>query len=230
MSLSDDQVRRLARLARIALQAEETSAAAERLNRVLGRAENTCSDVVSESARTYGDVFALHELWTAPETAHGHGYPVAAIAAWVERAWSVSSIRSRNLPPRLDGKVVLTNTTTEADQQRLASLGEVERSNLDQHLAELLAHRRQHHDLVAPLELRRANDDAAVSSNLPTRHEERDRVAGGEHAGAGGPDRQQGDDDQGEEDAGRAGPGGCGPARPRPSTSPGSRARFPLKP
>ena len=36
MSLSDDQVRRLARLARIALQAGETSAAAERLNRVLG--------------------------------------------------------------------------------------------------------------------------------------------------------------------------------------------------
>jgi aspartyl-tRNA(Asn)/glutamyl-tRNA(Gln) amidotransferase subunit C len=36
MSLSDDQVRRLARLARIDLQASETSAAAERLNRVLG--------------------------------------------------------------------------------------------------------------------------------------------------------------------------------------------------
>jgi len=36
MSLSDDQLRRLARLARIALQAGETSAAAERLNRVLG--------------------------------------------------------------------------------------------------------------------------------------------------------------------------------------------------
>jgi aspartyl-tRNA(Asn)/glutamyl-tRNA(Gln) amidotransferase subunit C len=36
MSLSHDQVRRLARLARIALQADETSAAAERLNRVLG--------------------------------------------------------------------------------------------------------------------------------------------------------------------------------------------------
>ena len=36
MSLSDDQVRRLARLARIALQATETAAAAERLNRVLG--------------------------------------------------------------------------------------------------------------------------------------------------------------------------------------------------
>jgi aspartyl-tRNA(Asn)/glutamyl-tRNA(Gln) amidotransferase subunit C len=35
MSLSDDQVRRLARLARIALQAGETRAAAERLNRVL---------------------------------------------------------------------------------------------------------------------------------------------------------------------------------------------------
>lgn len=36
MSLSDDQLRRLARLARIALQAEETSAAVVRLNRVLG--------------------------------------------------------------------------------------------------------------------------------------------------------------------------------------------------
>jgi len=36
MSLSDDQVRRLARLARIDLQASETSAAAERLSRVLG--------------------------------------------------------------------------------------------------------------------------------------------------------------------------------------------------
>ena len=36
MSLSDDQLRRLARLARIALQPGETSAAAERLNRVLG--------------------------------------------------------------------------------------------------------------------------------------------------------------------------------------------------
>jgi aspartyl-tRNA(Asn)/glutamyl-tRNA(Gln) amidotransferase subunit C len=35
MSLSDDQLRRLARLARIALHAEEASAAAERLNRVL---------------------------------------------------------------------------------------------------------------------------------------------------------------------------------------------------
>jgi aspartyl-tRNA(Asn)/glutamyl-tRNA(Gln) amidotransferase subunit C len=35
MSLSDDQVRRLARLARIALQAGEAPAAAERLNRVL---------------------------------------------------------------------------------------------------------------------------------------------------------------------------------------------------
>jgi hypothetical protein len=30
---------------------------------------------------------------------------------------------SRNIPPRLDGKVVLTNTTTEADQQRLAAQG-----------------------------------------------------------------------------------------------------------
>jgi aspartyl-tRNA(Asn)/glutamyl-tRNA(Gln) amidotransferase subunit C len=35
MSLSDDQLRRLARLARIALQPAETAAAAERLNRVL---------------------------------------------------------------------------------------------------------------------------------------------------------------------------------------------------
>ncbi len=33
------------------------------LNRVIGRAPNTSSEVVSESARSYGDVFALHELW-----------------------------------------------------------------------------------------------------------------------------------------------------------------------
>lgn len=33
------------------------------LNRVVGRAENTSSDVIAESARSYGDVFALHELW-----------------------------------------------------------------------------------------------------------------------------------------------------------------------
>jgi aspartyl-tRNA(Asn)/glutamyl-tRNA(Gln) amidotransferase subunit C len=36
MSLSDDQVRRLARLARIAVQEDETGAVLERLNRVLG--------------------------------------------------------------------------------------------------------------------------------------------------------------------------------------------------
>ena len=36
MSLSDDQVRRLARLARIAVRPEESAAVVERLNRVLG--------------------------------------------------------------------------------------------------------------------------------------------------------------------------------------------------
>jgi aspartyl-tRNA(Asn)/glutamyl-tRNA(Gln) amidotransferase subunit C len=36
MSLSDDQVRRIARLARIAVRPEESAAAVERLNRVLG--------------------------------------------------------------------------------------------------------------------------------------------------------------------------------------------------
>jgi aspartyl-tRNA(Asn)/glutamyl-tRNA(Gln) amidotransferase subunit C len=36
MSLSDDQVRRIARLARIALTPDETGAVQERLNRVLG--------------------------------------------------------------------------------------------------------------------------------------------------------------------------------------------------
>ena len=39
MSLSDDQVRRIARLARIALRAEETAEVAGRLNRVLGLIE-----------------------------------------------------------------------------------------------------------------------------------------------------------------------------------------------
>jgi hypothetical protein len=33
------------------------------LNRVLGRAENTASDLTHEPAQSYGDVFALHELW-----------------------------------------------------------------------------------------------------------------------------------------------------------------------
>ena len=33
------------------------------LNKVLGRAENTACEVVAETARAYGDVFALHELW-----------------------------------------------------------------------------------------------------------------------------------------------------------------------
>lgn len=36
MSLSDDQVRRLARLARIGIRPEESAAAIDRLNRVLG--------------------------------------------------------------------------------------------------------------------------------------------------------------------------------------------------
>jgi aspartyl-tRNA(Asn)/glutamyl-tRNA(Gln) amidotransferase subunit C len=36
MSLSDDQIRRLARLARIAIQPEESRDVVERLNRVLG--------------------------------------------------------------------------------------------------------------------------------------------------------------------------------------------------
>lgn len=33
------------------------------LNRVLGRAENTSSDIDHEPAKSFGDVFALHELW-----------------------------------------------------------------------------------------------------------------------------------------------------------------------
>jgi Transposase DDE domain len=33
------------------------------LNRVLGRTESTAFDVIPESAKAYGDVFALHELW-----------------------------------------------------------------------------------------------------------------------------------------------------------------------
>ncbi len=39
MSLSDDQVRRLARLARIAIRTEESSAVVDRLNRVLALVE-----------------------------------------------------------------------------------------------------------------------------------------------------------------------------------------------
>jgi aspartyl-tRNA(Asn)/glutamyl-tRNA(Gln) amidotransferase subunit C len=39
MSLSDDQIRRVARLARIAIRKEESAAVLERLNRVLGLVE-----------------------------------------------------------------------------------------------------------------------------------------------------------------------------------------------
>jgi len=39
MALSDDQVRRLARLARIAIRPQDSAAAIERLNRVLGLIE-----------------------------------------------------------------------------------------------------------------------------------------------------------------------------------------------
>ena len=39
MSLSDDQVRRLARLARIDVRADESAAVLERLNRILGLVE-----------------------------------------------------------------------------------------------------------------------------------------------------------------------------------------------
>ena len=39
MSLSDDQVRRLARLARIAIRPDESAAVVDRLNRVLGLVE-----------------------------------------------------------------------------------------------------------------------------------------------------------------------------------------------
>ena len=33
------------------------------LNRAVGRLENTASDIAYESSLSYGDVFALHELW-----------------------------------------------------------------------------------------------------------------------------------------------------------------------
>jgi len=33
------------------------------LNRAVGRAENTSSEVIQEAGRAFGDVFALHELW-----------------------------------------------------------------------------------------------------------------------------------------------------------------------
>ncbi|WP_108262091.1 IS1634 family transposase [Mangrovicoccus ximenensis] len=33
------------------------------LNRAVGRAENTASEVIQEAGRSFGDVFALHEIW-----------------------------------------------------------------------------------------------------------------------------------------------------------------------
>ena len=33
------------------------------LNRAVGRAHNTSSEIIEESLLSFGDVFALHELW-----------------------------------------------------------------------------------------------------------------------------------------------------------------------
>ena len=58
------RVRVIANLGRLdKLTPEKLDPLINGLNRAIGRAENTASEVVQESGRAYGDVFALHELW-----------------------------------------------------------------------------------------------------------------------------------------------------------------------
>jgi transposase len=58
------RVRVLANLGRLdRLSPEKLDPLINGLNRAVGRAENTASEVIQEPGRSYGDVFALHELW-----------------------------------------------------------------------------------------------------------------------------------------------------------------------
>jgi hypothetical protein len=58
------RVRVIANLGRLdRLSPEKLDPLINGLNRALGRAENTASQVIQEAGRSYGDVFALHELW-----------------------------------------------------------------------------------------------------------------------------------------------------------------------
>lgn len=59
------RVRVVANLGRIdRLSPEKLDPLINGLNRAVGRAENTASEVLQESGRSFGDVFALHEIWT----------------------------------------------------------------------------------------------------------------------------------------------------------------------
>ena len=58
------RVRVIANLGRLdRLSPEKLDPLINGLNRAIGRAENTASEVIQQSGRSYGDVFALHELW-----------------------------------------------------------------------------------------------------------------------------------------------------------------------
>ncbi len=58
------RVRVIANLGRLdRLSPEKLDPLINGLNRAVGRAENTASEVIQEPGRSYGDVFALHELW-----------------------------------------------------------------------------------------------------------------------------------------------------------------------
>ena len=58
------RVRVIANLGRLdRLSPEKLDPLINGLNRAIGRAENTASEVIQEPGRSFGDVFALHELW-----------------------------------------------------------------------------------------------------------------------------------------------------------------------
>ncbi len=58
------RVRVIANLGRLdRLSPEKLDPLINGLNRAVGRAENTASEVIQEAGRSFGDVFALHEIW-----------------------------------------------------------------------------------------------------------------------------------------------------------------------
>ncbi|MGE4071554.1 MAG: hypothetical protein AB7E72_10300 [Lysobacterales bacterium] len=60
------RLRLIANLGRLELsQPKQLDSLFNGLNRALGRAENTAAPVEYNSARTFGDVYALHEKWVS---------------------------------------------------------------------------------------------------------------------------------------------------------------------
>jgi aspartyl-tRNA(Asn)/glutamyl-tRNA(Gln) amidotransferase subunit C len=84
MSLSDDQVRRLARLARIAIRPDEAAAVVDRLNRVLGLIDEMRRVDTSGIEPMAHPVDAVQRLRTDAVTEDDRREPYQSVAPAVE--------------------------------------------------------------------------------------------------------------------------------------------------